>query len=491
MSFRLPFSFRKNAEANDVPATSDAASEEATGAPVEIDSPLGYQVGAVTIIFLNISKMIGTGIYSTLLAQYLFRINGHTPTAWQLKGVAVAGYTVAVLFVAFHTRVSFWLSNGIGIVKVVTLVFIAITGFVVLGGNTRVSDPHENFRDAFQGHASPYGINNSLYKVIFAYAGYENAFNLVNEVKNPIKQLRRNAFIALIIVTILYILANIAYFAAVPKADLEASTQVAASLFFTSVFGPGKGVRGLNFLIALSSFGNLIAVLLGTSRLIRECGRQGVLPYPRFWASTRPFGTPLGPYFVKWILTLLMILAPPAGDAFNFIVDLQVYPSAFFGLTMSIGLYIVRWRRARLNLPRPEFRAWDPIVIFRILLDLFLLVMPWYPPDGGAYAGDVSFWYATYAATGIGILVACGIYYSFWIYIIPKLKGYRVRQEVLFLENGAQSHRIIKVPIEKLPEWDRTHDAVGRLRRRQVGEEGKVSEVGGSEDNSEKNAVRV
>ena len=104
----------------------------------------------------------------------------------------------------------------------------------------------------------------------------------------------------------------------VPKADLEASTQIAASLFFTRVFGPGNGVRGLNFLIALSSFGNLIAVLLGTSRLIRECGRQGVLPYPRFWASTRPFGTPLGPYFVKWVLTLLMILAPPAGDAFNF-----------------------------------------------------------------------------------------------------------------------------------------------------------------------------
>jgi amino acid transporter len=77
-------------------------------------------------------------------------------------------------------------------------------------------------------------------------------------------------------------------------------------------------VRGLNFLIALSAFGNLIAVLLGTSRLIRECGRQGVLPFPRFWASTKPFGTPTGPYFIKWALTVLMIVAPPAGDAFNF-----------------------------------------------------------------------------------------------------------------------------------------------------------------------------
>lgn len=88
MSFRLPFGLGKSAAGvREVPATSDTASEvsdgslkyvfeqggndstpsyqEATGAPVETDSPLGYAVGPVTIIFLNISKMIGTGIYST------------------------------------------------------------------------------------------------------------------------------------------------------------------------------------------------------------------------------------------------------------------------------------------------------------------------------------------------------------------------------------------------------------------------------------------
>ena len=39
--------------------------QEALGAPVESQSPFGYAVGPVTIIFLNISKMIGTGVYST------------------------------------------------------------------------------------------------------------------------------------------------------------------------------------------------------------------------------------------------------------------------------------------------------------------------------------------------------------------------------------------------------------------------------------------
>ena len=73
-----------------------------------------------------------------VLAQYLFRINGHTPSTWELKGTAVAGYTVAVLrrflsvcgrsddsqqaVLTFNTRAGFLLSNGIGIVKVITLI---------------------------------------------------------------------------------------------------------------------------------------------------------------------------------------------------------------------------------------------------------------------------------------------------------------------------------------------------------------------------------
>lgn len=44
---------------------SGAAYQEAAGAPVESNSPLGYHVGWATIIFLNINQMIGTGIFST------------------------------------------------------------------------------------------------------------------------------------------------------------------------------------------------------------------------------------------------------------------------------------------------------------------------------------------------------------------------------------------------------------------------------------------
>ena len=133
--------------------------------------------------------------------------------------------------------------------------------------------------------------------------------------------------------------------------------------------------------------------------------RQGVLPYPKFWASTRPFGTPLGPYTVKWGLTLIVILALPAGDAFNFVVNLAVYPSQAFSLALAAGLYLVRRERKKAGIVATpnNFRAWDVAIIFSIFVNIYALVMPWYPPPGGRDGGIFTFWYASYVVAGIGM----------------------------------------------------------------------------------------
>lgn len=144
------------------------------------------------------------------------------------------------------------------------------------------------------------------------------------------------------------------------------------------------------------------------------------------------------------------------------VVDLQVYPSSAFNLAMAVGLFVVRWRRKRLGLPRAAYRAWNASVLFACAVNIYLLIMPWYPPDGGPFSGDVSFWYATYVCAGIGIIGGCGVYYAFWIYIIPRFRKYSIRQAVTVFENGEQSHKIIKVPNGEVELWDATHDAVGR-----------------------------
>lgn len=85
----------------------------------------------------------------------------------------------------FNTKYAYWFSNAVGIVKICTLVFVILTGFVVLGGSTRVENPKANFHDAWSGSAtaSAYGLTTALYRIIFSYGGYYNAFNVANEIK--------------------------------------------------------------------------------------------------------------------------------------------------------------------------------------------------------------------------------------------------------------------------------------------------------------------
>ncbi|KAG9185625.1 hypothetical protein G6011_06956 [Alternaria panax] len=521
--------------------------QEAVGAPVESDSPLGYHVNWLTVIFLNVNHMIGTGIFSTpatilrltgsvglallywvfgfilagaglgvyleftsffpnrsgsevvwleqsfprpkhffpvtfavqsvllsfsssnaiVLSNYLWRIVGRAPGAWELKGVAMAAYTFAVICVVAHNKYSLWAINGIGALKILLLVFISISGFVILGGGVSgVADPGINFRDGMSGTTSSgYNLSQAMVNISFAFAGWQNAFNMANEIKNPMPTLKKHATSSLLIVFILYFLCNIAYFAAIPKETFIDSSELAAAVFFRTVFG-SAAESALNFCVLLSSFGNLLAVLIGQSRQIREIARQGVLPWTEFWVSTKPFGTPLGPYLLKWSFTVLMILAPPAGDAFQFVVSLQSYPSAIFNVALGVGLIFLRRRRARSGTPRSEFRAWWIVVILYLLSQLYLLVMPWIPPVGGINAGTVSFFYATYMIVGIGIIAICGAYYYVWMKVMPRWGNYAIRSQVVNVDdNGANTHRLLRVPNSELAEWDASHDELGRARR--------------------------
>lgn len=131
---------------------------------------------------------------------------------------------------------------------------------------------------------------------------------------------------------------------------------------------------------------------------------------------------------------------------------------------MAAGVYLIRRQRARIGVGRSEFRCWDAAVIFYLLVKVFLLVMPWYPPEGGATGGDVSFWYATYCVVGIGIILTCGVYYWVWVYLLPRFGGYEMRQRVIQLPDGAITHELVKIKKEDLVKWDDEHDVSGNIK---------------------------
>lgn len=117
--------------------------------------------------------------------------------------------------------------------------------------------------------------------------------------------------------------------------------------------------------------------MLSQARVLREVARQGLLPCPAFIASTRPFGTPFAPVLLKLAITIVIVLAPPAEDAVNLLLDLSFYPGLVFNTALAVGLWVLRARRSKAGLPRPSFQAWDGVVALFILKTLFMLIMPW------------------------------------------------------------------------------------------------------------------
>ena len=66
------------------------------------------------------------------------------------------------------------------------------------------------------------------------------------------------------------------------------------------------------------------------------------MPFPDIIMTNKPFKTPIFALAVHLGVTVLFICAPPAGDAFNFIVSLSSYPMTFLLTLISIGLVKIR-----------------------------------------------------------------------------------------------------------------------------------------------------
>ncbi|KAI9738407.1 MAG: hypothetical protein M1834_008910 [Cirrosporium novae-zelandiae] len=376
----------------------------------------------------------------------LFALDGESTDAAQ-KLLAVGLLTFITIIHGCFLRTGILIQNALGWIKVVLIIFVALTGLYVLifrpqntYGPTPSADVlswNELWRDSRWG----WGIlSTSIFKVSYSYAGLSNVNNVLNEVKNPVRTLKSIVPTALLTACILYLLVNLAYFVVVPLNDIKESGELISALFFSRVFGPGFGDKLLPLAIAISAAGNVMVVTFTLARVNQEIARQGFLPWARILSSSLPFNAPLGGLIVHYIPSVLVIVFPPSADVYAFIADVEGYPGQFFALATAVGLIWLRYKRPDLHRP---FKAWLPAVWLRIAICITLIVAPFFPPADGV--GDVSFFYATYAIVGIGILVLSVLYWYVWIIVIPRWKGYRIEDEVEVLEDGTSRTRLVHI----------------------------------------------
>ena len=150
-------------------------------------------------------------------------------------------------------------------------------------------------------------------QAIWSYVGYSNLMYAMGEVKAPVRTIKIAGPLAIGVVTVLYLLTQVAYFAAVPREDILGSTQIIASLYFQNMFG-ASAAKALSVFVALSAVANVFSVIFSQGRLNQALGRDHLVPFSKILASNRPFNAPLAGLTWHVIVTLIILLAPPSGD---------------------------------------------------------------------------------------------------------------------------------------------------------------------------------
>ena len=427
----------------------------------------------IPTMFAAVSVILSFTTSSALaFGQYVLAAAEIEPKEWYYKGIAIGALTGSALCILASTKGSLILQNILGLVKVIFMLFMVCLGWAVLAGSTKVENPHQNFHNVWEGTTSNGNdIANSIIKVTFSYSGYSYAFGVVAEFmgnkgnltkkdqrKRLLKTFSLFVPLSMFIIFVLYILIITAYYASASAEEIKNSGNSVATLLFKNAFRNKAATKALSAMVALSAFGHLITAILSHSRSLRECGRQGVLPFPKFWIQTKPFGTPVGPIFVTWLVNFIMIVAPPAGSAYNFIVDMGSYSGYIFTLFLLFGLIKIRRERRLKGLGTEGQYLPLPAIILLLLFELMVLAIAFVPPKHGLIGGDVTFFYATYPLVTIGLLGLCALYFAVWRYALPKLGGYVHREVLYVLANGELGNTIIKVKLSEVEEWDREHE---------------------------------
>lgn len=105
----------------------------------------------VTSMYAMYVVLLGwAGSNSVVFGEYILSAAEVEVTRWNQRGVGLACITAAFLIHGFSVKWGLRLQNLLGVIKLLILLLIIISGFVALGGHLRIEKPN-NFTNAFEG----------------------------------------------------------------------------------------------------------------------------------------------------------------------------------------------------------------------------------------------------------------------------------------------------------------------------------------------------
>ncbi|CAL8254227.1 unnamed protein product [Arctogadus glacialis] len=253
--------------------------------------------------------------------------------------------------------------------KLLALGIIIIFGFIKIGTG---DVPYLTPEFAFEG--SKMGVDNivlALYSGLFAFGGWNYLNYVTEEMINPERNLPLSIIISMPIVTVVYVLTNMAYFTTISPSEMVQSEAVAVTF---GEYHLGVMAWLIPVFVGLSCFGAVNGSLFTSARLFYAGARAGQLPAALGLVHTEKF-TPVPSLVFTCLLSMMYAISQ---DIFTVINLFSFFTWLCVGMAIA-GLIWLRFTKPELRRPIKLFIG---IPILFVLSCVFMIV--------------VSFWAAPY-----------------------------------------------------------------------------------------------
>ncbi|KAH7350518.1 amino acid permease-domain-containing protein [Rhexocercosporidium sp. MPI-PUGE-AT-0058] len=364
--------------------------------------------------FLVLGKSYGNAV--TFAKQVLLASDSSYEKTSQLDDRLIRFIAIVVLSAVCLLH---YFSNKFGLFlnKLFALFKTALLFTVFVAGVKAARKEGSGFDDFTQTHgmSNPADGLAAMVLIFYSYHGWENANYVAGEIRAPTRTLKLGVFLAVGLVTVLYIL----YLAC----DYETITSHESDLGVAILFAPrafGSSL-GLKVCISLSALGNLIAVIFTSSKVKQAIAVQRILPFYKFFQ--KDVDTPKGALMLHWVSSSIPILICPAtADGYSFAVGLFTYEHIIVATIVTLGLYRLP------NRMRQQWPGWQPAIITNKWVLRFLPII---------FAGGnmiVIIWGAKPKAPGtiprfwcIFVLIVAGSFMYWGVMILTQVKLGKVK----------------------------------------------------------------
>jgi basic amino acid/polyamine antiporter, APA family len=257
--------------------------------------------------------------------------------------------------------------------NIFTLLKLAALAFLILVGMRATATSPGSVNVAIPlGTGGPFrAVAEALVPVLFAYGGWQQTNFIAEEILEPQRNLPRALVLGVIVVVVVYLLANITYLRLLGTAGLAASPAPAADALRLSL-GP-LGASLISAGIAASTFGFLNLVIMVSPRVYQTMAADGLF-FPAFARLHPRYRTPGAAIVMQGLWAVGLLVTGSYGALLDYVVFCDWI---FFGLAV-VSLFVLRRQDQAAGVPDPPgaFRVpgWPVTPLLFVLAAIYVVV---------------------------------------------------------------------------------------------------------------------